>query len=81
MKFLVSGHSFLPNDSVFGDIEKALKYQQRLYKVPEGNNARRVITPGFKFAAILTLAEAICGSVSTSGGQGTPDTNFAVKNT
>ncbi|XP_030765647.1 uncharacterized protein LOC115889720 [Sitophilus oryzae] len=31
MKFLVSGHSFLPNDSDFGDIERALKYQQRLY--------------------------------------------------
>ncbi|CAH1107451.1 unnamed protein product [Psylliodes chrysocephalus] len=34
MKFLESGHSFLPNDSDFSDIEKALKYQQRLY-VPQ----------------------------------------------
>lgn len=31
LNFLVSGHSFLPNDSDFGDIEKALKFQQRLY--------------------------------------------------
>lgn len=31
LKFLCSGHSFLPNDSDFGDIESALKHQQRLY--------------------------------------------------
>lgn len=31
MKFLYPGYSFLPNDSDFGDIECALKYQQRLY--------------------------------------------------
>ncbi|CAG9773432.1 unnamed protein product [Ceutorhynchus assimilis] len=31
MKFLVLEHSFLPNDYDFVDIEKALKYQQRLY--------------------------------------------------
>lgn len=31
MKYLHPGHSFLPNDSDFGDIESALKYQQRLY--------------------------------------------------
>lgn len=34
MRFLVSGHSFLPNDSDFSDVECALKHQQRLY-VPE----------------------------------------------
>lgn len=34
MKFLVPGHTFLPNDSDFSDIECALKHQQRLY-VPE----------------------------------------------
>lgn len=31
LKFLYSGHSFLPNDSDFSDIESALKHQQRLY--------------------------------------------------
>lgn len=31
MKYLISGHSFLPNDSDFGDIESALKYQPRIY--------------------------------------------------
>lgn len=31
LRFLVSGHSFLPNDDDFGDIENALKFQQRLY--------------------------------------------------
>lgn len=31
MRFLVSGHSFLPNDSDFSDVECALKHQQRLY--------------------------------------------------
>jgi hypothetical protein len=30
-RFRVSGHSFLPNDSEFGDVECALKRQQRLY--------------------------------------------------
>lgn len=31
MRFLLSGHSFLPNDSEFGDVESALKIQERLY--------------------------------------------------
>jgi len=30
-KFLESGHSFLPNDSDFGDIEKRLKYHPEVY--------------------------------------------------
>ncbi|XP_063244846.1 uncharacterized protein LOC134546186 isoform X3 [Bacillus rossius redtenbacheri] len=34
LRFLVSGHSFLPNDADFSDIETALKHQQRLY-LPE----------------------------------------------
>ena len=33
-KFRVPGHSFLPNDSEFGDVECAMKRQQRLY-LPE----------------------------------------------
>ena len=33
-KFRVSGHSFLPNDSDFGDVECAMRHQQRLY-LPE----------------------------------------------
>nr|CAI5827690.1 unnamed protein product [Callosobruchus analis] len=35
LKFLLSGHSFLPNDSHFGDVECALKYQQRLYTIDD----------------------------------------------
>lgn len=35
LKFLLSGHSFLPNDSHFGDVECALKTQQRLYSVDD----------------------------------------------
>ncbi|XP_063232475.1 uncharacterized protein LOC134536612 [Bacillus rossius redtenbacheri] len=31
LRYLVSGHSFLPNDRDFADIVRALKYQQRLY--------------------------------------------------
>ncbi|XP_050518375.1 uncharacterized protein LOC126892750 isoform X1 [Diabrotica virgifera virgifera] len=31
LRFLTSGHSFLPNDTDFGDIECALKFQQRMY--------------------------------------------------
>lgn len=31
LKFLYTGHSFLPNDSDFSDIESALKHQQRMY--------------------------------------------------
>lgn len=42
MKFLVSGHSFLPNDSDFGDIEKALKYQQRLYTPQDYINVMKI---------------------------------------
>ncbi|CAG2054957.1 unnamed protein product, partial [Timema podura] len=31
LRFLISGHSYLPNDADFGDIEFALKLQQRMY--------------------------------------------------
>lgn len=31
LKYLYPGHSFLPNDRNFSDIESALKHQQRLY--------------------------------------------------
>lgn len=30
-KYLMPGHSYLPNDKDFGDIERALKYNQRIY--------------------------------------------------
>nr|CAI5863052.1 unnamed protein product [Callosobruchus analis] len=35
LEFLLSGHSFLPNGSHFGDVECALKYQQRLYTIDD----------------------------------------------
>ncbi|CAG9761200.1 unnamed protein product [Ceutorhynchus assimilis] len=35
IKYLCSGHSFLPNDTDFSDIESALKRQQRLYTPKE----------------------------------------------
>jgi len=31
IRFLLSGHSFLPNDSDFSDVESALRVQERLY--------------------------------------------------
>lgn len=31
MRFLVSGHSFLPNDSHFSNVECAFEHKQRLY--------------------------------------------------
>ena len=34
-KFLVSGHSFLPNDSDFGDIEKQAKFHPNIYTPSE----------------------------------------------
>jgi hypothetical protein len=34
-KFPVSGHSFLPNDSDFGDIQKRLKYNKNVYTMEE----------------------------------------------
>ncbi|XP_039281706.1 uncharacterized protein LOC111064507 isoform X2 [Nilaparvata lugens] len=30
-KYLIPGHSFMPNDSHFGDVESALRFQQRIY--------------------------------------------------
>ncbi|KAJ8872465.1 hypothetical protein PR048_026070 [Dryococelus australis] len=36
--FLISGHSFLPNDSDFGDIESARKYQQQIYTATDYMN-------------------------------------------
>lgn len=35
LKYLVSGHSYLENDSHFGDVELALKYQQYLYTLED----------------------------------------------
>ena len=35
LKYLVSGHSYLENDSHFGDVESALKYQQYLYTLED----------------------------------------------
>ncbi|XP_050298051.1 uncharacterized protein LOC126737272 isoform X1 [Anthonomus grandis grandis] len=34
-KYLIPGHSFLPNDTDFGKIERSLKYQIRLYTLNE----------------------------------------------
>lgn len=34
-KYLVPGHSYLPNDSDFSDIEKALKLNQRIYTMQD----------------------------------------------
>ncbi|CAH0547018.1 unnamed protein product [Brassicogethes aeneus] len=31
LRFLVSGHSFLPNDSDFGDVECAIKRQNKVF--------------------------------------------------
>lgn len=41
LRFLTSGHSFLPNDTDFGDIECALKLQQRLYSPNDYINIMR----------------------------------------
>ncbi|CAH1109075.1 unnamed protein product [Psylliodes chrysocephalus] len=35
LKFLLSGHSFLPNDSHFRDVECSLKTHQRLYTLDD----------------------------------------------
>lgn len=35
LKYLVPGHTFLPNDTDFGKIERALKYQLRVYTLEE----------------------------------------------
>lgn len=37
-KFLISGHSYLPNDSDFSDIEKAIKLNQRIYTMQDYAN-------------------------------------------
>ena len=42
IRFLVSGHSFLPNDKDFGDIEKALKYHQRILTPEEYREVMRI---------------------------------------
>ncbi|XP_072397898.1 uncharacterized protein [Diabrotica undecimpunctata] len=41
INFLESGHSFLPNDADFSDIEKAIKFQQRLYGPEDYANVMR----------------------------------------
>ena len=41
IRFLESGHSFLPNDTDFGKIECALKYQQRVYLPEDYMNTMR----------------------------------------
>lgn len=42
LRYVLPGHSFLPNDSDFGDIECALKLQQRLYTVDDYVNVMKV---------------------------------------
>lgn len=34
-KYLIPGHSYLPNDTDFGEVERSLKYQLRLYTLNE----------------------------------------------
>lgn len=41
LKYLYPGHSFLPNDRNFSDIESALKHQQRLYTPEDYINVMR----------------------------------------
>ncbi|KAL4083711.1 hypothetical protein QTP88_029027 [Uroleucon formosanum] len=41
LKYLYPGHSFLPNDRNFSDIESALKHQQRLYTPQDYINVMR----------------------------------------
>ncbi|XP_068082886.1 nose resistant to fluoxetine protein 6 [Anabrus simplex] len=42
LPYVLPGHSFLPNDSNFGDIECALKLQQQLYTVNDYMNVMKV---------------------------------------
>lgn len=42
IKYLIPGHSFLPNDSDFGDIESALKLQPRIYTPDDYKHIMRI---------------------------------------
>lgn len=42
LRFLVSGHSFLPNDSDFGDVECAIKVQNKLFSPADYFNVMKL---------------------------------------
>lgn len=79
LKFLCSGHSFLPNDADFSDIESALKHQQRLYLPTEYMNIMKtcrkknpfVVTKmdGADFVSVSNLEKNIVNRKVGDGGE------------
>ncbi|XP_050510421.1 uncharacterized protein LOC126887115 [Diabrotica virgifera virgifera] len=50
-KYLIPGHSFLPNDTDFGEVERSLKYQIRLYTLNEFKQVLENCSKKKKFVA------------------------------
>ena len=64
LKFLLSGHSFLPNDSHFGDVECALKSQQRVYTDQDYINIMRACRNKNKFIVNKITREDIVSVIN-----------------
>lgn len=61
LRFLISGHSFLPNDTMFGKIESALKYHQRIYLPSEYVDIMRLCKRKNKLIVTELKAEDFLG--------------------
>ncbi|KAF2898569.1 hypothetical protein ILUMI_07606 [Ignelater luminosus] len=72
LRFLVSGHNFLPNDSDFGDVESALKIQQklkntsRLWKTVEKNPIKVEVMQKEDFVSTSSIEKDITNRKKTT---------------
>lgn len=64
LKFLLSGHSFLPNDSHFGDVECSLKTQQRLYTLNDYTDVMKACRRKNKFVINRITAQDMVSVVN-----------------
>jgi len=56
-KIMESGHSFLPNDADFSDIEKRLKYHRSIYVPEQSYDVIREARSGTKPFVVITMAD------------------------
>ena len=62
LKYLIPGHSFLPNDTDFGEIERSIKYQIRLYTLGEFKHVIQQCSQRKKFVVVEMKKEDFLGT-------------------
>nr|XP_022904007.1 uncharacterized protein LOC111416270 [Onthophagus taurus] len=61
-KYLMPGHSFLPNDTDFGEIERKLKYQLRVYTLDEFKKIIELCSSKSKFVGVEMTKDDFVGT-------------------